>query len=79
MTTSSPAGTQQHDLGESSVDGSMGDYFSPTALGSSENTVASKFEGAKQYLENTIGEYPLVAIGVAVATGVVLGWLVKRR
>jgi hypothetical protein len=79
MITSNPEETRQHDLGESSVDGSMGDYFSPTALGSSEDTSASTFTGAKQYLENAIGEYPLAAIGVAVATGVVLGWLVKRR
>ena len=31
-----------------------------------------------QKLETTIGEQPIIALGVAFSLGLVLGWLVKR-
>jgi len=67
------------DLGESSVDGSMADFTHPSAMGHSEPADSSMFADVQKYFVTTIGEYPIVAIGLAAATGVMLGCLVKRR
>lgn len=79
MTTLSPSDMRQPDLGESSVDGSMADYLQPMT-GATQNTAApSTFNDVQQTVVNYIGQYPVVAVGLAVATGVMLGCLVKRR
>jgi len=70
---------RQPDLGESSVDGSMADYLRPLTGGAANSAIPSTFDDVQQTLVNYIGQYPVVAVGLAVATGVVLGCLVKRR
>jgi len=42
-------------------------------------TAPSMFTGLNQSLVNSIAQYPVVYVGMAVATGVVLGWFIKRR
>jgi len=79
MTTLSSSGVQQHDPGESSVDGSLADYLQPLTGGAQGSSTGSTFNDVQQTLLNYIGQYPLAAVGVAVATGVMLGCLVKRR
>jgi len=79
MTTLSPSDMRQPDLGESSVDGSMADFLHPSTAASENLSAPSTFNDVQQTVVNYIGQYPMVAVGLAVATGVMLGCLVKRR
>jgi len=79
MTTLSSSQTMPHDLGESSVDGSVADYMRPMTGPNGPGSMPSNVEEVQQTLVNYIGQYPLAAVGLAVATGVMLGCLVKRR
>jgi len=79
MTMLSSAETKPQDLGESSVDGSFADYMRPMTGPDGPGSMPSNFQEVQQTLVNYIGQYPLAAVGLAVATGVMLGCLVKRR
>lgn len=43
-----------------------------------EPEAAPTSQGPQQYLEQSISRFPAISVGVAVATGVVLGCLIKR-
>lgn len=68
-----------HDLGESSVDGSVADYLKPMTGAAPNGSMPTSVNDVQQTLVNYIGQYPLAAVGLAIATGVMLGCLVKRR
>jgi hypothetical protein len=38
-----------------------------------------RFSGAEEYMKNVVIARPAVALGAALAAGVVIGWLLKRR
>jgi len=83
MTTPSSAmlssAVTSQDLGESSVDGSVTDYLQPMTRAATNGSMPTSVNDVQQTLVNYIGQYPLAAVGLAVATGVMLGCLVKRR
>jgi ElaB/YqjD/DUF883 family membrane-anchored ribosome-binding protein len=63
--------------------GSSTDGESVTALASGAGEIAAearrKLAEAEEILKDAVTNRPILAIGAALAAGVILGWLIKRR
>lgn len=54
----------------------QGSYWGPPAQGTD---LQGRFNSMMKQATDWIVEHPEIALGAAVVTGVVLGWLIKRR
>lgn len=63
------------------AENSNGGLAKPTAEGSPalSDKAREQFMKAAELVKNTIINHPAPALAAALATGVVLGWLIKRR
>jgi ElaB/YqjD/DUF883 family membrane-anchored ribosome-binding protein len=51
----------------------------PTAPATTTEGAKAELSKALQYVEDWVGDHPATAVGIALALGVTLGCLIKRR